>query len=76
MLGFRAWPGGGRPETRLVDGSSACDRWVCSEMLCADRWSTLRGEVGPEQCKVLYEGPLMELRGRCVGGLLGAGMSR
>jgi hypothetical protein len=47
MLGFRAWPGGGRPETRLVAGSSGCDRWVCSEMLCADRWRTLRGEVGP-----------------------------
>jgi hypothetical protein len=78
-LCFRACPGGGRPETRLATGSSpsGCCRRVCSDMLCAERWRLLWGETGPlELWRLPYEGPPMELRGRCVKVVLGAGMSR
>jgi len=77
-LCFRACPGGGRPETRLAIGSSpsGCRR-VCSDMLCAERCRLLWGETGPlELWREPYEGPPMELRGRCVKVVLGAGMSR
>jgi hypothetical protein len=79
MLRFRAWPGAGRLETRRTEVSSfsGCCRHVCSEMLCAERWSALRGDVVPEELwRVPYEAPPMELRERLAGLLVGAGMSR
>jgi hypothetical protein len=51
---------------------------VCSEILCEERCKLfLRGEALPaELWRELYEGPLIELRGRAMVLVLGGAMSR
>jgi hypothetical protein len=72
--------GAGSPEVRLLESSlSGGCCLVCSEILCEERCRLfLRGETLPVElwCRVLYAGPLMELRGRTMVLVLGGAMSR